>query len=238
MYYLIKLMRTLALIKAAGGEGIGVNTDVSEITSVQHMVEVVSAAWGPVDLLVNNAAIAGQRGPIWECDPDFWWRVIEVNVRGPFLCSRAVLPAMIAAGRGRIVNLGSIVATRPSPYSSYGLSKAAIMRFSENLSAETKEFGIQVFTVDPGMVRTAMTERLANTDDGQKYAPWVKKAFEAGTYGTADHTARMVALLASGIGDSLSGRLIDATADLDYLLNRLEEIQQDDLFTLRMRSVN
>jgi NAD(P)-dependent dehydrogenase (short-subunit alcohol dehydrogenase family) len=75
------------------------------------MVRQVEGALGPTDLLVNNAATPGPLGPMWEADADDWWHTLEVNLRGPYPCSRALLPGMIACRRGRIINLSTTAAT-------------------------------------------------------------------------------------------------------------------------------
>ena len=112
-----------------------------------------------MDLLVNNAGLAGPIGPTWETDPDDWWRCLEVNLRGPMLCSRAVLPGMIARGGGRIVNVASGAGTFAIPYlGAYVTSKTALIRFTEILALEAGQHGVKVFAIEPGTVRTAMAE--------------------------------------------------------------------------------
>ena len=81
---------------------------------------------GPVDLLINNAGAGGPAGPLWEIDPESWWRCVEVNLRGPHLCSRAVLPSMVARHNGRIVTTASGAGLRSGPYASaYAAAKCA-----------------------------------------------------------------------------------------------------------------
>jgi len=86
---------------------LAVPLDVTDPLAVTAAVARVESELGPIDLLVNNAGISGESGTSWEVDPDEWWKVIEVNVLGPFLCSRAVMPAMVKRGAGRIVNVSS-----------------------------------------------------------------------------------------------------------------------------------
>ena len=127
------------------------------------------AELGPLDLLVNNAGTESASGPLWEQDPTDWWRVFEVNVRGPMLCCRAVLPGMVERGRGRIVNVGSGGSYLPVRAGSialgtaYGPSKAALGRFSELLAAQVGGLGVHVFLISPGLVRTALTGHSATT---------------------------------------------------------------------------
>src|SRR5208337_271474 len=87
-----QLAETVRGVRAAGGEALAVVADVSDAASVERMAREVERTLGPVDLLVNNAGTAGPLGPMWEADPGDWWHSIEVNLRGPYLCSHALLP--------------------------------------------------------------------------------------------------------------------------------------------------
>src|SRR4029079_9248415 len=134
---------------------ISVTVDVTDPGAVERMVREVEESLGSVDLLVNNAGSAGPIGPTWVTDPDDWWRCLEVNLRGPMLCSRAVLPGMIARGRGRIVNVASGAGTQAIPnLSAYGVSKTALIRLTEIVAAEVASSGIVLFAIEPGTVRT------------------------------------------------------------------------------------
>src|SRR5262249_43251371 len=134
-----------------------------------------------VDLLVNNAGVGGPVGPLAEADPDAWWRCLEVNLRGPLLCSRAVLPGMLARRRGRLVNVASGAGPRAIPnLSAYVTGKAALIRLTENLAAEVKQYGVRVFAVQPGTVRTAMAEAVLNSAEARQRLPWFAEVFERG----------------------------------------------------------
>jgi NAD(P)-dependent dehydrogenase (short-subunit alcohol dehydrogenase family) len=105
---------------------------------------------GPIDLLVNNAGISGPTGPAWEVPEQDWWSSVEVNLRSVELCSRLVLPEMVDRGRGRIVNVTSQAGAFRWPLASaYSVSKAAVIKFTENLGVETRRHGISVFSVHP-----------------------------------------------------------------------------------------
>ncbi len=95
-----QLAETVRQIAQLGSRVISVAADVSDPLSVERMVHEVQRGLGSVDLLVNNAGLAGPIGPTWETEPDDWWKCLEVNLRGPMLCSRAVLPGMIARKKG------------------------------------------------------------------------------------------------------------------------------------------
>jgi len=185
-----------------------------------------------VDLLVNNAAVVTPLGPVWELDPDEWWHSIEINLRGPFLCARAVLPGMIARHRGRIVNVAAVAAYRTAPYTSaYGSSKAALVRLTDTLAAETKEHGISVFALRPGIVQTRMQEHLWASPHLQR-----QRAGQMPRLVSPERAAAMVVGLASGQADALSGRFLDAEQhDLADLVARADEIVHDDLLAMRLR---
>ena len=206
--------------------GLALQVDVSDEASVDRMVTDTEHELGPIDLLVNNAGVMGSSVPVWESeDAADWWRVFEINTLGAYLCCRRVLRGMVQRGSGRIVNVGSGGAHLPvTPGrvgdSAYGPSKAALHRFGELLAGQLREHGIAVFTISPGLVRTAMTERWG--DD----MPW-----------TPPHLApHLVRALASGRADRLSGRYIHAEHDdIEDLIVRADEVVSDDLNAIRLR---
>ena len=142
-------------IRAEGGQAIQCRTDVSDPDSVAAMVEATHAEWGRVDILVNNAAIWAtlQPRPFDEIDPAEWDKVMAVNVKGPFLCARAVVPLMRAQGRGRIVNIASGTAFKGTPqFLHYVTSKGAVMAMTRAIAREVGGNGITVNTLAPGFV--------------------------------------------------------------------------------------
>jgi NAD(P)-dependent dehydrogenase (short-subunit alcohol dehydrogenase family) len=232
---------TAALINDTGGRALALPLDVVDQGAVAEALGVVQRQLGPVDLLINNAGVAGPLGPIAETDPMAWWRTFEVNLHGAFLCARAVLPAMIARGRGRIINVSSSAGTRPWPYvSAYAISKAALLHFTENLAKETRKQGITVFAIHPGIVRTAMLEDVLQME-GLSDSPeglvkeWFLQQFADGREVPPDSAADLVLLLAEGTADSLSGRYVSVYEDVPALIARAEEIRRDNLYTLRLR---
>jgi NAD(P)-dependent dehydrogenase (short-subunit alcohol dehydrogenase family) len=213
--------------------------DVSDVAAVERMAREVKRYLGPVDLLVNNAGTMGPLGPIWEADPGDWWHSIEVNLRGPYLCSRALLSGMIERRRGRIINVSTSAATVAVAHmGAYVTAKTALIRFTENLAGELLSSGISVFAISPGTVRTAMAECVLESEAGKKWLPWFRKLFDRGRDVPAEQAAQLVLQLASGRADALSGRFIDVSDDLASLLERLEEIKRDDLYALRVRKLD
>jgi NAD(P)-dependent dehydrogenase (short-subunit alcohol dehydrogenase family) len=228
-----EIEETAALIKKSGGAQ-AFAVDVTDTSGVRRAMETIEAALGPVDVLVNNAGQLGRIGPFVESDPGEWWRVFDVNVRGPMLCTRAVLPGMMARGRGRIVNIASGVL--PYPYlSAYGTSKTALVRFSEILAAETRARGVHVFAIGPGTTRTAMSEHSLTSEEGRRWIPWFGRIFTEKLDVPMERPVQLVVDLASGRADALSGRYVTVFDDLDALLLRAPEIEREGLYSLRVR---
>jgi NAD(P)-dependent dehydrogenase (short-subunit alcohol dehydrogenase family) len=230
-----QLDELVADITRAGGRAVACPADVTDRTAVESAVAAAGQTFGPIDLLVNNAGVGGPVGPLAEADPDEWWRCLEVNLRGPLLCSRAVLPGMLARGSGRIVNVASGAGTRAIPnLSAYVTSKAALLRLTENLAAEVRGAGIRVFAIQPGTVRTAMAEAVLSSEEARRLLPWLAATFERGQDVPPERAGRLVLLLASGQADALSGRLLAAEWDVEALLRRGEELAGTDALTLRL----
>lgn len=233
-----ELDETAARIAAEGGQALALSLSVTDEEAVRHMVATVERQLGPVDLLVNNAGLAGPLGPTWETATSDWWRCLEVNLRGPMLCANAVLPGMVARRQGRIINVASSAGLQGIAYASaYVTSKAALIRFSETLALETKAHGIRVFAICPGLVRTAMAEELMNTPAGEAWLPWYRTRFDEGQDIAPDRAAQMVRTLASGQADLLSGTFLASDDDLEAIIQRFDEVEQLQLYTLRLRQL-
>lgn len=138
-----QLIETVEAIDRAGGRAMAIPVDVSDSSAVHWMVREVEEKFGPINLLVNNAGVAEPFGPIAQADAAAWWRCFEINVRGPFLCSQAVLPGMLGRRRGRIVHVASGAGTFAIPnLSAYAISKTALIRLSETLALECAHTGV------------------------------------------------------------------------------------------------
>lgn len=232
----VDLEQTLQLVSAEGVEGIAVSGDVSDGKAVRAIVESAESKLGPVDLLVNNAGVSEPFGPAWETDPEEWWRCQEVNVRGTFLCCHEVLRRMVPRRRGRIINVSSGVGTRPVSYmSAYGTSKTAVIRLSEVLAAEAQAFGISVFSISPGSVRTAMAEQILANSGAMKWFGWLEDLYKRGQNVTPEPATRLVIYLACGAADNLSGRFFGVAEDPADVVRRSEQVLREDMYGLRMR---
>ena len=230
-----ELAETAAMIDQAGGRAQAFPADVTDAGRLPEVFASIEEALGPVDVLVNNAGILGPIAPFWETDADLWWHVMEVNLRGPMLCTHNVLPGMIQRRSGRIINVASGAAIGPYTYfSAYVASKTALVRFTECLAAEAKPYGIALFSVEPGTVRTRMSEYSVNSPEGKRWIPWFKGIFDEGLNSPPERVAQRVLHLASGRADPLSGRFLPLTDDLEVLQENLEEVERDKLYSLRM----
>ena len=231
-----QLDETVALVRAEGGIALAVLADVTDQAAVTRMTARVEAELGPIDLLVNNAGAGPPFGPAWEADAADWWRTVEINLKGPMLCSHAVLPGMITRGRGRIINVSSGAGTFSVPYmSAYVTSKCALIRLTEVLADELRPHGVSVFAIQPGTVRTALAEDLIASEAGTRWMPWFKQIFDEGRDDSTQPGTDLVLYLASGAADSLSGRFFAAPADPADAAQNAERIQQQNLRLLRMR---
>ena len=152
------LDETVRAIRVAGGEATAIQADVSNSEDVDRLVKTVLKTYGTVDILVNNAGVA-EGGDVHEMPVERWDRVMETNLRGPFLTARAVLPVMRAKKSGHIINISSESGLNYYPDDgAYGTSKHALNDLGEYIQRENQELGIKVNTICPGMVVSEMTE--------------------------------------------------------------------------------
>jgi NAD(P)-dependent dehydrogenase (short-subunit alcohol dehydrogenase family) len=230
-----ELAETQTLIEEAGGATCAFPADVTDRGAMERVVAAVTDQFGPVDILVNNAAIITPLAYDWDIDPDEWWRTMEINVYGAYLCTHLVLPSMMARRSGRIVNVSSIAAHTVHPYgTAYCASKAALTHWTNLLAAGVQEYGIYAFALSPSGP-TAMVESLATS-------PHVAAALRASAQATLqgpDHgtpaSVQMLLFLLSGRADGLTGRHIPIDVPIDDLVRRTEEIVEGDLYALRLR---
>ena len=147
--------------RQAGDPGLlAVPVDVTDAGSAAAMRDQVLRQWGRIDVLVNNAGIAGPTSPVADYPPDAWQRVIAVNLTGVFHCTRACLPVMTGAGYGRIVNIASIAGKDGNPdMSAYSASKAGVIAFTKSVAKEVARTGVLVNCVVPGVLDAGLTDK-------------------------------------------------------------------------------
>jgi 3-oxoacyl-[acyl-carrier protein] reductase len=187
-----------------------VRTDVVELTddaAVAAATAHARAADGRIDILVNNAGITGGNAPTWELDPGVWRRVVEVNLVAPYLTCRHVVPAMIAAGYGRIVNIASVAGKEGNPNAShYSASKAGLIALTKSLGKELATRGVLVNAVTPAVARTDMFAQMT-----QQHIDYMLGKIPMGRLLEVQEIAAMVAWLSSEDCSFSTGAVFDIT---------------------------
>jgi NAD(P)-dependent dehydrogenase (short-subunit alcohol dehydrogenase family) len=146
---------------AGRGSVDGRRVELTDEQSVAEATAAAHAAHGRIDILVNNAGITGGNAPTWELAPEMWRRVIDVNLVAPYLTCRAVVPLMIGAGYGRIVNIASIAGKEGNPNAShYSASKAGLIALTKSLAKELATKGVLVNAVSPAAAQTAIFDQM------------------------------------------------------------------------------
>ncbi|KAK3623005.1 hypothetical protein LTR56_021845 [Elasticomyces elasticus] len=232
-------------IKQAGGHAVAIVADVAERGAPKRIVSQAESELGPVDILINNAAIS-RIGPIEleDEDMDIWWKVQEVNVRAPVALIRAVLPSMLERKTGQVISISSGVASMALPVmTAYASSKAAISKFHELLAVELKDTGVYSYSVTPGLVAT----ELGKPEDALNKAAMEHPMLKAfmGTVGgmkyqQPDVMANVcVALSADERFKALNGRFINADRDIEPVVKETEKegggrIVKENLYTITL----
>ncbi len=167
--------------------------ELTEEAAVRQAAQAALDAHGHIDILVNNAGITGGNGPTWELDPAVWRRVIDVNLVGPFLTCRAVVPHMISRGYGRIVNIASVAGKEGNPNAShYSASKAGLIGLTKSLAKELAKSGVLVNAVTPTAAKTAIFDSMK-----QEHIDFMLAKIPMGRLLQVDEVAAMISWLAS-----------------------------------------
>jgi len=230
-----EINNTLDEIKNIGGDGIAIQTDVSNFEQVKNLISQTIQTFQKIDVLINNAGMITPIGPINTIDANAWTKTLQINLFGTFYCTQLVSSHMISQNYGKIINLSGGGAFNPFPnFSAYSTSKAAIVRFTETVAKELSKHHIDVNAIAPGAMKTKIMYDVVSSGDmaGEELSRAKKIVEEGGS--SLEKVGNLALFLASKESDGLNGKTISAKwDDLDYIKSNLEKIQNSDKFTMK-----
>jgi 3-oxoacyl-[acyl-carrier protein] reductase len=179
--------------KEIGDAAIAVGVDVSDLAAVEAARDATLARLGKIDILVNNAGIAGINKTVWETDLEEWRKVLRINLDGPFICCKAIVPSMVRQNYGRIVNIASIAGKEGNPNAAhYSASKAGLIALTKSLGKELASYEIAVNAITPAAARTAIFDQMT-----QQHIDFMLSKIPKGRFVLVEELAAMAAWLAS-----------------------------------------
>lgn len=181
-----------------------VPVDVSDEDQVNRMVQKTLETFDTIDILVNNAGVRGTIEPLYKVSLEEWETTIKINLTATFLCSKAVLPVMMAKKQGKIINVASTMSPRPN-LTPYCVAKAAVIHFSRQLAREVKDFNIQVNAIHPGVMDTQMQREIREAGVEAIGTDLFERIKEEGILHPPDEPAELVVFLASKAADGITG---------------------------------
>ena len=203
-----KLEETAAAIRKAGGEALAIPCDVSKAQDAQRVVDQTETAFGRVDVLVNNAG-ALSVSTVETIAEDEWDRLMATNLKGPFLMSRAVLPAMRRAGGGSIINIGSVLGlVAMKDRAAYCASKGGVTLLTKAMAIDHAKDNIRVNCICPSIVETDLVQGLFSTEEGAKVRDARLATLPLGRFGKPQDIAGLAAYLASDESSWMTGTAI------------------------------
>jgi len=190
-------------ITADGGEALLLEGDISQEHSAEAAVKRVLEQWGRIDILVNNAGITRDR-LLLRMTPEEWDQVLDVNLRGAFLCTKFVMPHLIRQRQGRIINISSVVGLSGNPgQTNYAAAKAGLIGFTKALAREVASRQVTVNALAPGFITTGMVEQLSEETRKQILA-----RIPMGRFGTSEDVAEAVLFLCSEGAGYITGQVL------------------------------
>ena len=184
---------TVAAIRSRGGEALAFEGDVSRKPDVEQAVAKVLAAFGSVDVLVNNAGIVGRAIPVADMTDEDWSSVLAVDLNGVFFFTRAVLPHMLRQNSGRIINIASIAGKEGNPnMAAYSAAKGAVIAFTKSVAKEVAAKGIRAHSIAPGVIKTELLNQLTSAQ-----VQYLLDRIPMGRFGHVEEVANLVRFLAS-----------------------------------------
>jgi len=213
---LVIISRTLPEIEATsrtiekvGGNVLSLKVDISRSTDVEEAVDKAQSHFGKIDILMNNAAVIGPVRPLFEVDEGDWNICMDINLKGTFLFSKAVIPHMIRQKKGKIINVTSGLGVMAMPlFGGYSIAKAGVIHLTKLLAEELKAHNIQVNGLDPGVMDTRMQEELRNLGPevlGDKIYAEFSGFKEKGLLKPPERVAKLAVFLASEESNSITG---------------------------------
>jgi 3-oxoacyl-[acyl-carrier protein] reductase len=179
--------------------------DVTDLAAVESATAATRQTLGGIDILINNAGIAGPNHPLWEYPPEAWRQVIEIDLNGVFYCCRAVVPLMLAQNYGRIVNVASIAGKEGNPSASaYAAAKAGVIALTKALGKELATYDIAVNCITPAAARTRIFDQIT-----QEFVDYMLTRIPRGRFVEVEEIAAMVAWLASAENSFTTAAVFD-----------------------------
>ena len=189
----------------SSGDAKSFQIDVTSVDSVTKATEATVNAFGKIDILVNNAGIAGANAKLWETDPAEWQRVLNINLTGPFLCCRAVVPHLLKNNFGRIVNIASIAGKEGNPNAShYSSSKAGLIALTKSLGKELATTNVRVNCITPAVIETDILKQMT-----EAHINYMLSKIPMNRFGRAEEAAALVAWLCSEDCSFSTGAVFD-----------------------------
>ena len=191
--------------RSAGHQAQAVAADSTDSQQIEAAVAQVVDSFGGLDILVNNAGIAGVNKMLWECTPEEWRDVMDIDLYGVFLCCRAFVPGMLEAGWGRIVNVASIAGKEGNPTAShYSAAKAGVIGLTKSLGKELSDTNVRVNCITPAVIETEILKQCT-----QAHIDYMLSKIPMGRVGQAGEVAAMIAWLSSDEVSFSTGAVFD-----------------------------
>jgi 2-dehydro-3-deoxy-L-rhamnonate dehydrogenase (NAD+) len=191
--------------KEIGAAVLAIEVDVTDFAAVETARDATLKTFGKIDILVNNAGIAGINKTVWDTDYEEWRKVLRINLDGPFLCCKAIVPLMIAHKYGRIVNIASIAGKEGNPNAAhYSASKAGLIALTKSLGKELAAYDIAVNAVTPAAAKTAIFDQMT-----QQHIDFMLAKIPKGRFVLVEELAALAAWLASEDCSFSTGAVFD-----------------------------